>query len=147
MCRDLKFSMGRLCEWKHKTIDKSEEIETFEEYKKTLTLHCKDGHAATFYWMPDEDTPDLVYYQCFTHRNLGWKIHVVDSDAKVAGAMEHLSNQEPNSALVHDLAAVPGRISRQAVYSRLAATGLLRPASSLVRPFVASSRKARILGS
>ncbi|GFY57784.1 hypothetical protein TNIN_285981, partial [Trichonephila inaurata madagascariensis] len=90
---------GRLCEWKHKTIDKSEEIETFEEYKKTLTLQCKDGHAATFYWMPDEDTPDLVYYQCFTHRNLGWKIHVVDSDAKVAGAMEHLSNQEPNSAV------------------------------------------------
>ncbi|PRD32306.1 UNVERIFIED_CONTAM: Skeletor [Trichonephila clavipes] len=97
--RMIPTGVGRLCEWKHKTIDKSEEIETFEEYKKTLTLHCKDGHAATFYWMPDEYTPDLVYYQCFTHRNLGWKIHVVDSDAKVAGAMEHLSNQEPNSAV------------------------------------------------
>ena len=58
-------------------------------------------------WTPDENTPDLVYYQCYTHRSakvyhdmnackvvrfdtiyhvshifyhryLGWKIHVMD---------------------------------------------------------------------
>lgn len=30
-------------------------------------------------WRPDQDTPDTVYYQCFTHRYLGWKINVHDS--------------------------------------------------------------------
>lgn len=30
-------------------------------------------------WTPDEATPDTVYYQCFTHRYLGWKINVHDS--------------------------------------------------------------------
>ncbi|XP_055950409.1 protein Skeletor, isoforms B/C-like [Argiope bruennichi] len=104
--RMIPTGVGRLCEWKHKTIDKSAEVETFEEYKKTLMLDCMDGSPGTFYWVPDEATPDLVYYQCFTHRNLGWKIHVVDSDAKVAGAMEHLSNNEPNSAAATTLSYV-----------------------------------------
>ncbi|KFM69923.1 Protein Skeletor, isoforms D/E, partial [Stegodyphus mimosarum] len=52
---------GRLCEWKHKSVDKAEESETFEDYKKTLQLECKDGKPGTFIWMPDEDTPDVVY--------------------------------------------------------------------------------------
>lgn len=30
-------------------------------------------------WRPDHDTPETVYYQCFTHRYLGWKINVHDS--------------------------------------------------------------------
>ncbi|XP_054714140.1 protein Skeletor, isoforms B/C-like [Uloborus diversus] len=93
--------VGRYCEWKHKSIDKSEESETFEEFKNTLRLDCRDGHPGMFFWVPDENTPDLVYYQCFTHRNLGWKINVVDADAKIVGVMEHLSNSEmPNSATV-----------------------------------------------
>ncbi|XP_055525662.1 protein Skeletor, isoforms B/C isoform X1 [Wyeomyia smithii] len=72
---------GRYCEWKHRTVDKSEEIETFEEYKKTLYLSCDDpdGQPAFLNWTVTDDTPDLVYYQCYTHRNLGWKIHVVNA--------------------------------------------------------------------
>lgn len=31
------------------------------------------------HWRPDENTPDTAYYQCFTHRYLGWKINVLDS--------------------------------------------------------------------
>ncbi|GBN20327.1 Transposable element Tcb2 transposase [Araneus ventricosus] len=84
--------LGRLCEWKHKTIDKSAEVETFEEYKKTLTLDCMDGSPGTFHWVPDEGTPDLVYYQCFTHpRNLGWKIMLSELRARSPGD-EHLSS-------------------------------------------------------
>ncbi|XP_046993641.1 protein Skeletor, isoforms B/C [Schistocerca americana] len=69
---------GRYCEWTHKTIDKSAETETFEEFLKTLRLVCDDGAPAYLNWTVDEETPDLVYYQCYTHNNLGWKIHVVD---------------------------------------------------------------------
>lgn len=96
---------GRYCEWEHKTIDKSAEIETFEEYMKTLHLKCEEnGKPAILNWTVDANTPDLVYYQvrntlkcavlsyltkyfqCYTHKNLGWKIHVVD-----AGATSHIS--------------------------------------------------------
>ncbi|CRL05403.1 CLUMA_CG018002, isoform B [Clunio marinus] len=69
---------GRYCEWQHLTIDKSSDIETFDEYKKTLKLECDSGEPAVLNWTVSHDTPDLVYYQCYTHNNLGWKIHVVD---------------------------------------------------------------------
>ncbi|KAJ3108643.1 hypothetical protein HDU97_000499 [Phlyctochytrium planicorne] len=36
-------------------------------------------------WTPDKSTPDMVYYQCYTHQKLGWRILV--QDAKPSGAM------------------------------------------------------------
>lgn len=74
----IPIGVGRLCEYKHITVDQSEKVTTFEEFKKTIQLKCDPGEAGKFTWMPDHNTPDLVYYQCFTHRNLGWKIHVSD---------------------------------------------------------------------
>ncbi|KAG8222980.1 hypothetical protein J437_LFUL002703 [Ladona fulva] len=72
---------GRYCEWKHKTIDQSATSETFEAYFNTLRLECDDNDVngpAYLNWTVAEETPDLLYYQCYTHNNLGWKIHVVD---------------------------------------------------------------------
>lgn len=54
---------GRYCEWQHLTVDKSSEIETFAEYKKTLKLECEPGEAAVLNWTVSHDTPNLVYYQ------------------------------------------------------------------------------------
>lgn len=54
---------GRYCEWQHMTVDKSTDIETFEEYKKTLKLDCEPGEPAVLNWTVSHDTPDLVYYQ------------------------------------------------------------------------------------
>ncbi|XP_062537926.1 protein Skeletor, isoforms B/C isoform X1 [Armigeres subalbatus] len=73
-------AVGRYCEWKHKTVDKSEQIETFEEFMTTLKLECDNPEAQPGYlnWTVPYDAPDMVYYQCYTHRNLGWKIHVVN---------------------------------------------------------------------
>lgn len=67
---------GRYCEWKHKTVDVAEMVSSVEEYKRTLYLDCEEGQFGLFTWTPDDNTPDVVYYQCFTHRNLGWKIIV-----------------------------------------------------------------------
>ncbi|XP_076750805.1 protein Skeletor, isoforms B/C isoform X2 [Xylocopa sonorina] len=74
---------GRYCEWVHKTVDMSAVMETFEEFFDTLKLECDKGEPAKLVWTVAEDTPDLVYYQCYTHNNLGWKIHVVN-DAHMA---------------------------------------------------------------
>ncbi|XP_074032927.1 protein Skeletor, isoforms B/C isoform X2 [Leptinotarsa decemlineata] len=69
---------GRYCEWAHKSIDKSSESETFTEFMETLRLECDQGEAAYFNWTVPMDAPDLLYYQCYTHNNLGWKIHIVE---------------------------------------------------------------------
>lgn len=96
------------------TIDKSAETETFEEYKKTLRLVCEDGKPAILNWTVPLDAPDLLYYQvrqidfiskkktvfsfsfysrflldfhcfqCYTHKNLGWKIIVEDKGTRSA---------------------------------------------------------------
>lgn len=54
---------GRYCEWQHLSVDKSSDIESFEEFKKTLKLDCEPGEPAVLNWTVSYDTPDLVYYQ------------------------------------------------------------------------------------
>jgi hypothetical protein len=71
--------VGRICNWtpdqKGPTAD---EYPSFGAYQRSLTLKCDEGEPGIITWTPDENTPDTVYYQCFTHRYLGWKINVVD---------------------------------------------------------------------
>ncbi|XP_026469560.1 protein Skeletor, isoforms B/C-like [Ctenocephalides felis] len=79
---------GRYCEWIHKTVDRSAEFESFQEFKETLSLECVGGEPAVLTWTVPIDAPDLLYYQCYTHNNLGWKINIVDpgrSPRKIVG--------------------------------------------------------------
>lgn len=41
-------------------------------------------HKGTITFAPDDKTPDVVYYACQNHKNMGWKVHVVDKDASSA---------------------------------------------------------------
>lgn len=72
--------LGRICNW---TPDQkgpeADEYSSFGAYQRSLTLKCDEGEPGIITWTPDENTPDTVYYQCFTHRYLGWKINVMDS--------------------------------------------------------------------
>lgn len=54
---------GRYCEWAHKSIDKSLESETFEEFTKTLRLECDQGEPAYLNWTVPMEAPDVLYYQ------------------------------------------------------------------------------------
>lgn len=38
-------------------------------------------HDGTITFVPDSTTPNVVYYSSQNHKNMGWKIHVVDHDA------------------------------------------------------------------
>lgn len=60
---------------------------TFQDYFNTLNRTCANNTAITsaaavLEFTPNEDTPDLIYYQCVTHRNLGWKIRILDASAR-----------------------------------------------------------------
>lgn len=61
------------------------ELGAFDDYYETLDTSCIDNEvlsaaAAVLEFTPNENTPDLVYYQCVTHRNLGYKIRIIDAD-------------------------------------------------------------------
>lgn len=72
--------IGRICNWtpelKGPTAD---EYTSFGAYQRSLTLKCEEGDPGIVTFKPDKNTPNTVYYQCFTHRYLGWKINVLDS--------------------------------------------------------------------
>ncbi|CAL1688330.1 unnamed protein product [Lasius platythorax] len=70
---------GRYCEWFRTTVDNPDNYETFKSFFKTLELKCDQGEPGKLVWTVEKDTPDLVYYQCYTHNHLGWKINVVDA--------------------------------------------------------------------
>ncbi|XP_015517045.2 protein Skeletor, isoforms B/C isoform X1 [Neodiprion lecontei] len=71
--------VGRLCNWvPDQSQPLADEFSSFGAYQRTLTLECDHGEPGIVEWTPDADTPDTVYYQCFTHRHLGWKINVHD---------------------------------------------------------------------
>lgn len=72
--------VGRLCNWTP-DVDgpPADDYQSFGAYQRTLSLKCDPGEPGVITWTPDHNTPDTVYYQCFTHRYLGWKIHVHDS--------------------------------------------------------------------
>ncbi|XP_059489504.1 protein Skeletor, isoforms B/C [Neocloeon triangulifer] len=79
-------SAGRYCEWVHKTIDQSANEETFQSFTKTLRLDCENGEPAILNWTVAANTPNIVYYQCYTHNNLGWKIRVTGASAGLSSA-------------------------------------------------------------
>ncbi|KAK3854277.1 hypothetical protein Pcinc_039232 [Petrolisthes cinctipes] len=72
-------AFGRLCEWSpNPNQPTADAFDSFGGYQRTLTLDCQEGQPGILQWTPDAETPDLVYYQCYTHRFLGWKINVHD---------------------------------------------------------------------
>lgn len=76
---------GPLCISKHpSTLDRrlDDNFPTFRKFNRSLISEC-DGTGGTILEItPNSSWPDTVYYQSFTHRNMGWKIHIVDNYVK-----------------------------------------------------------------
>ena len=74
-------SAGRLCAWlPFENFDKrkADNYHSFIQYRSSLNYSCEDGNAAILQWTPNSSVPDLVYYQSYTHKNMGYKIVVLD---------------------------------------------------------------------
>ncbi|XP_053202409.1 protein Skeletor, isoforms B/C-like [Panonychus citri] len=72
---------GRLCLWDYpNSMDarKSDNFHTFIQFRNKLNYTCETGSGGLLQWTPNSSTPDVVYYQSFTQRNMGGKIFVLD---------------------------------------------------------------------
>lgn len=103
--------VGRICNW---TPDingpTADEYPSFGAYQRSLTLKCDEGEPGIITWTPDRDTPNTVYYQCFTHRYLGWKINVVDScdgSAQASNREEVYADVEAEPSIKHESKLLP----------------------------------------
>nr|XP_050869082.1 protein Skeletor, isoforms B/C isoform X1 [Vespula vulgaris] len=102
--------VGRFCYWvPDQKQPPADEFTSFGAYQRTLTLECDHGEPGIVEWTPDENTPDTVYYQCFTHRYLGWKINVHDSCDEGSASENHEVYVEPKGhpELIEDLDVSP----------------------------------------
>lgn len=76
---------GPLCLGKHTdALDRrlDDRFPTFKKFNRSLNWHCEPGDPAILEITPNSSWPDTVYYNSFTHANMGWKIHIVDSYSK-----------------------------------------------------------------
>ncbi|XP_049807880.1 protein Skeletor, isoforms B/C [Schistocerca nitens] len=72
---------GPLCIGKHNNRDRrlDDDFETFKKFNRSLIFTCEKGDPAVLKITPNTSWPDVVYYHSYTHPNMGWKIHIVDS--------------------------------------------------------------------
>ena len=80
-------AVGPICSYTagDDTMAAFENLSDYDTYFATLDSSCADdmnitSAAGVLEFAPDENTPDLLYYQCVTHQNLGWKINIVNAD-------------------------------------------------------------------
>jgi hypothetical protein len=72
---------GRLCLWSYSQDHdprKADKFISFTQFRSSLNYTCERGSASLLQWTPNASTPDIVYYQSYTQRNMGWRIVVLD---------------------------------------------------------------------
>lgn len=95
---------GRLCAWLYNTSEarQADEFASFPKFRNTLRLQCDDGQPAVLSWMPNDSTPDVVYYQSYTTPNVGWKIVVLDEIVTGSAAVSW-NRMSPSGAVLATL--------------------------------------------
>lgn len=74
---------GALCDIKSSLVGDTVSLKTWEDYAETLDLSCAENetiqeNSGTLVWRVPDNAPDLLYYQCVTHRSFGYKLVVFD---------------------------------------------------------------------
>lgn len=89
------------------------ELGSFQEYFSTLDSSCADDQAlldqaGVLTFTPDENTPDLIYYHCVTHFDLGYEIQVIDDDAP---QLTQMPTAAPTQFVDFQINSLPGQLA------------------------------------
>ncbi|KAG7191121.1 hypothetical protein KM043_007153 [Ampulex compressa] len=86
-------AVGPLCLSKHSGRDRrlDDDFPSFRKFNRSLIQVCESGEAGVLEVTPNSSWPDMVYYNSFTHANMGWKIHVIDSYTRNTAVIRKLS--------------------------------------------------------
>jgi len=69
--------MGRLCQWKSPRAPAT--YANYQDFKGDLKVDCQEtGNPGVLRFKADYDMPNLMYYQSFSEKFLGGKIHLMD---------------------------------------------------------------------
>ncbi|KFM69991.1 Protein Skeletor, isoforms B/C, partial [Stegodyphus mimosarum] len=84
---------GRLCSWVHNTSHRysMDDYPTYPKFRNSLMLKCSEGEPSILHFTPNASAPDLLYYQSYTQRDMGWKIFIVDEIINAAPSSLHIS--------------------------------------------------------
>jgi hypothetical protein len=93
-------AVGPICSYEVTPESKPNELGSYSDWISTIDMSCAEdaeltSAAGTITFTPDNTTPDVIFYHCVTHFNLGWEILVLDEgdDVPVAeGALEGLTS-------------------------------------------------------
>lgn len=83
---------GPLCLGRHPdSLDRrlDDRFMTFKKFNRSLIWSCESGDPAVLEITPNSSWPDVVYYNSFTHANMGYKIHIVDTYNKKNAANQN----------------------------------------------------------
>lgn len=80
--------MGKHVESKDRRLD--DNYPTFQKFNRTLRWTCETGDPAILEITPNSSWPDVVYYNSFTHANMGWKIRIFDSAPPIGAGSQFM---------------------------------------------------------
>lgn len=72
---------------------------TFRKFNRSLISECDGAGVPILEITPNSSWPDVVYYNSFTQRNMGWRIYIVDNYVK--------AGFNSGSRLLAKLSAIP----------------------------------------
>ncbi|GAU94254.1 hypothetical protein RvY_06065 [Ramazzottius varieornatus] len=81
-------ALGPYCAFVQGGAANPDSFRSFEEFNRTLALQCDDAPPRTLPlvnapssvldWIPSAQDPPVAYYQCFIHKDMGWRIKLVN---------------------------------------------------------------------
>ena len=105
---------GPICAYQTTAATTTEaELGSFDEYFSTLDSSCAEdetllSQAGVLTFTPDDTTPDLIYYHCVTHFDLGYEIEIIDNDAP---QLTQMPTAAPTQFIDFQINSLPGQLA------------------------------------
>ena len=93
-------AFGRLCLWDYNDKIDPRKVDllyhSFSQFRSNLNYSCSKNNLGNnpsiLKWTPSQSTPDIVYYQSYTQRNMGGKIIILDNNIQQLSSSSYSSS-------------------------------------------------------